>query len=213
MKKTTYILLFTLLLISQTSSAALVRVDITGSVGWYAEDVTNEFGVDTTTLASGHIIYDDTITQTDGTYDDFSITDYIDWEFELNIGNNTITQDDARPRPDWGETASDSWLTFENGKLVEIWFETIVGYDPDILGSRIFAGPDFDGYYPDSDYIFEMAHFFSNDTSDELLWIIADGGLSLSDPVLVSAVPIPASLLLFLSGTTLLFSNARRRKK
>ncbi|MDH5572850.1 MAG: hypothetical protein OEY89_13880, partial [Gammaproteobacteria bacterium] len=100
------------------------------------------------------------------------------------------------PRPNVGAGETESWITFENGNLTWMWFQTIEGFDPGISRSNIFAADDYYDYYPGYDFYFEMVHEYNEDVAPAL-WLMADGGMSLSVPTPVSAVPLPASLLLF----------------
>lgn len=183
--------------LTQRASAELVQVDITGNLLWYYPD--NQFGIDSMTTVGGYLIYDDQVAQTDGTY---FYTNYSDWSFLFNVDNLTKTEQDATYNMIY-RTQGIS-ITFENGAITGLYFRAVEGAssDPDAL---LMVQYDWGNQYPGYDFFFELSDYVN------LIGPVAVGGLELSGPHSVTAVPLPAPILLFLSGISFFALSLRRK--
>ena len=206
MKTIKMIAILLVITVSTVSNAALVQVNITGHVAFY--ESWNLYGVDDATPVYGHIIYDES-TAIDAGNDAgwLNFSDYDNWEFSLTIGDLTITVDDAEYINRYTNIpyeSPQSMISFKNGNIDWLWYETIEGIDPTISRSIITVADDDQNYVPGSKYYFKMVH------ENGPLWWVADGGLALSAPVEISAVPLPGSLILFLSGLAIFGVRLKR---
>lgn len=185
------------LLASTLSNAALVQVNITGSVEYY--ESFNLFGVNESTVVSGHIIYDESVALASNTNDTHYITDYNGWEFSLTIGEFTFNEEDSPVRP--GTHGAALW--FDEGPIEWFTLNSVEGIEPSISRSEIRALDD-----TDYGHGFEMFHEWGTVGAQ---WLVADGSLVLSEPVPISAVPLPSSLILFISGIAFLLRVRSKR--